>query len=146
MKAEGKNYAVQSGALGHVEGGDGLGYVLVTSRRSRRWIFPKGGVSAGESPASAAARELKEEAGVIGEARAEPIGSYTSLKLTDKGFVTIKVVLYPVRVHRILANWPEKGLRQRRIVSAAEAAGLVHSPEMAELIAVFERLHRLHKA
>lgn len=132
----------QSAALGYVERPEGLAYVLVTSRRTRRWIFPKGAVSAGESPAAAAARELAEEAGVLGDAAPEPIGVYTALKATPRGFVELQVALYPVRVRKILDRWEEKPQRRRRIVPAEEAAGLIATPEMAELLAAFERLHR----
>lgn len=40
--------------------------VLVVSAKNEReqWIFPKGDVEAGESPAEAAEREVREEAGV----------------------------------------------------------------------------------
>lgn len=133
---------MQAAALGYVERDDGLDLVLVTSRRTRRWIFPKGAVGAGESPSAAAARELMEEAGVIGDAAPGPIGVYTSLKATPRGLASIDVELYPVRVRRIVDTWPEKRLRQRRILPVAEAAVLIATPEMAELIALFARLHR----
>jgi len=133
---------LQAAALGYVEHPDGLSYVLVTSRRTRRWIFPKGAVDPGESPAAAAARELAEEAGVLGDAEPEPIGTYTALKATATGFEPITVSLFPVRVRKILQRWPEKSLRRRRIVPAVEAGGLIATLEMAELLAAFERMHR----
>ena len=43
-------------------------YLLVTSRKSREeWVLPKGHVEPGESPESAALREVEEEAGVAAE-------------------------------------------------------------------------------
>lgn len=145
MGANGANGAAprpQAAALGYVERPEGLAYVLVTSRRTQRWIFPKGTVSAGESPAAAAARELAEEAGVLGDAAADPIGTYRALKATSSGFVELEVSLFPVRVRRILDRWDERLQRRRRIVPAEEAAGLIATPEMAELLVAFERLHR----
>ena len=41
--------------------------LLVTSRYTGEWISPKGGISSGEAPWEAAARECEEEAGVIGD-------------------------------------------------------------------------------
>jgi 8-oxo-dGTP pyrophosphatase MutT (NUDIX family) len=132
----------QAAALGYVEGGRGLRYVLVTSRRTQRWIFPKGAVDAGESAAAAAARELEEEAGALGEARGRPLGQYTSLKLVGDVFVPLKVVLYPVRVRRLLDTWPERGERTRHLAPAGEVCNLLADPGMAELLVAFERAHR----
>lgn len=43
--------------------------LLVTARRNPRiWIFPKGHIEDGETPAEAAVREAREEAGVVGRA------------------------------------------------------------------------------
>ena len=49
--------------------GDRREYLLVTSRRTGRWIFPKGSPLVGEAPAAAALREAAEEAGVDGGRR-----------------------------------------------------------------------------
>jgi 8-oxo-dGTP pyrophosphatase MutT (NUDIX family) len=133
---------IQAAALGYVETAGRLRYVVVTSRRTRRWIFPKGAVDAGESPAAAAARELHEEAGALGTARGRPIGRYTALKLTPEGFVPLLVQLFPVSVRSLLDHWDEKSQRERRLMEAEEAAGMIATHEMAELIVAFERLHR----
>ncbi len=42
-------------------------YLIVSSSDGTHWVLPKGHVEPGESPKDAALRELKEEAGVIGE-------------------------------------------------------------------------------
>ena len=44
----------QVAALAWRQGATGPEYLLVTSRRSGRWIFPKGGVVAGRTPGRAA--------------------------------------------------------------------------------------------
>src|SRR5438034_387680 len=42
-------------------------FLMVTAKRTpSRWIFPKGHIEKGESPADAAMREVAEEAGVAG--------------------------------------------------------------------------------
>ena len=57
------------------KGGD-LEFLLVRTSNGGRWTFPKGGVERGESMSEAAAREAREEAGVTGAVRSEPLGVY----------------------------------------------------------------------
>lgn len=42
-------------------------YLVVSSSDGANWVLPKGHIEPGESPEEAALRELKEEAGVVGE-------------------------------------------------------------------------------
>jgi 8-oxo-dGTP pyrophosphatase MutT (NUDIX family) len=49
-------------------GEDGISILLVSSKKEPgNWIFPKGHVERGETPAEAALRETEEEAGVDGD-------------------------------------------------------------------------------
>ena len=130
---------VQAAALGYVVNEKGPRYLLVTSRRTRRWIFPKGSVNTGETAPAAAARELAEEAGAIGDAVAEPIGRYRTLKLTEKGLVPLEIDLYPVRIRALQPAWPDAAKRERRILPHAEAARLLATPEMVDLLDAFHR-------
>ena len=64
----------QAAALPFVPLETGLQVLLITSRKSGRWILPKGSVKRGEGLPEAAAREAQEEAGVGGEIQPKPIG------------------------------------------------------------------------
>lgn len=58
----------QAGSLVFRTDGKEPRVLLVTARRNpRNWIFPKGHIEKGESPAEAALRETREEAGVLGK-------------------------------------------------------------------------------
>lgn len=46
-------------------------YLIVSSSNGAHWVLPKGHIEPGETPIAAALRELKEEAGAIGEILAE---------------------------------------------------------------------------
>jgi 8-oxo-dGTP pyrophosphatase MutT (NUDIX family) len=59
------------------------------------WIFPKGHVEAGETPEEAAIRELREEAGVVGEVL-QPIGELTF----RSGSEEVRVAYFLVRFLR----------------------------------------------
>ncbi len=86
--------------------------LLITSRRRKRWIVPKGIVEPDLSPSESAVREAWEEAGIEGEVATEPLGMYTYTKWGDVCTVTV----YPMRVEVELASWPEE-FRDREWVS-----------------------------
>lgn len=58
----------QAGAVVYRMARGEAAFLLVRARRTPgQWILPKGHLEAGESPAEAALREAREEAGVIGQ-------------------------------------------------------------------------------
>lgn len=118
-------------------GGD-IEVMLITSRETRRWVIAKGWPITGLEPGASAAQEALEEAGVTGEIWAEPVGAYDYEKRLRSGELQpIEVEVFPLRVLEELDAWPEKGQRERRWFAAAEAAGLVAEPRLAELIREF---------
>lgn len=114
--------------------------LLITSRRRGRWIVPKGWLERGTSPTQSAAREAYEEAGVIGKIHATPLGRYSYLKQRDDGSSDLcDVSLFGLRVRGTLINWPEKGQRQRRWCTLAEASELVDEPQLKQLLKSVEK-------
>jgi 8-oxo-dGTP pyrophosphatase MutT (NUDIX family) len=109
--------------------------LLVTGRRSRRWLVPKGWPMVGRSLADAAAQEALEEAGVSGAVEHRPIGSFKHKKRSLFGTINVEVVVHPLAVHRELRDWPERDERERRWFTLEEAAELVQSEELGQLIA-----------
>ena len=109
-------------------------YLLVTSRRTGRWIFPKGGCDAGESAHDCAAREAREEAGVEGEVTGPAIGFYRDRKVHPMRRKLIEVAMYPLRVSKQLEDWPEKDERQRHWATLEEARKLLTTPGLFELV------------
>ncbi len=128
---------VQYAALPYrVDGEGGLEILLVTSRRSRRWIIPKGWPVKGLRPCDAAAKEAFEEAGVVGTIDDAELGRFSYLKLLEKAHRTVEceVVVFPLHVERQLASWPEAAQRESRWVSANEAATTVSDSGVGPLI------------
>lgn len=116
-----------------------VAFLLITSRRSGRWIFPKGSVIEGKTPWESAQQEALEEGGVEGEIDLTPIGTYRTIK---KGSIARKVVevdLYPMRVTRQNDTWPEQANRQRHWVLLREAKRLLHDPVLADLTTELSR-------
>ncbi len=112
-----------------------LRVLLVTSRETRRWVLPKGWKEKRLAPHALAAKEALEEAGVLGEVERRPIGRYDYLKRGPRDRVTpCSVRVFPLRVVRLLDDWPERRQRQRRWFSPAEAAMAVEEGGLVTLL------------
>ncbi|MGC1503889.1 MAG: NUDIX hydrolase [Sulfitobacter sp.] len=113
--------------------------LVITSRRSKRWIVPKGWPMEGKTPAATAAQEAWEEAGVRGTADETALGVYTYGKTTLVGDeLPCVVMLYPMLVKSLAKKFPESGQRRRKWVSRKEAAKRVAEADLARLILNFE--------
>jgi len=68
----GASAPTHAGGVVFRDDGPGRRYLLVQSSRDpSHWVLPKGHIDPGESPREAALRELREEAGALGEIVAE---------------------------------------------------------------------------
>jgi phosphohistidine phosphatase len=66
----------QSAVIPYRRGPNGLEVLLVTSRKGKHWVLPKGVVEPDLTPAVSAEKEAMEEAGVRGAVDDEPLGTY----------------------------------------------------------------------
>ena len=116
-----------------------LKVLLVTTRGRKRWMIPKGWPIRGLKPHESAAQEAFEEAGLIGYAHAETVGSFQHIKRLGSGRqVRCMVEVFPLRVDHQRPYWPEKGERETRWMSAKKAASLVSEPELKKILLRFE--------
>ena len=114
---------------------DKVQVLVVTSRRTKRWIMPKGWPMEGRTPGGSALQEAWEEAGVRGEVSGGCLGVYSYLKDDE---ITCLTMLYPVKVRSLSGDYPEKGQRRRRWVSRKKAARLVQEEDLGRLILGFD--------
>lgn len=113
--------------------------LVITSRRSKRWIMPKGWPIDGKTPGASAAREAWEEAGVRGRVSEACIGAYSYAKLYgDDEMLSCLAMLYPLKVKSLDHKYPERKQRRRQWVSRKKAAKLVAAPDLARLILDFD--------
>lgn len=126
----------QVGALPYSYVDGRMAVLLVTARRSGRWIFPKGAIEPHLTAWDSAALEAYEEAGVRGEVEETPIGSYRAVAGTG-GAKLIDIDLYPLRVTEQLDIWKEKGQRLRHWVTVREARRLLAHRQLADLVMRF---------
>lgn len=112
--------------------------LLVTGRRSGRWMIPKGWPMAGKSLAESAAQEAFEEAGIKGKVDPQPIGTFRHVKQHLLfGRMEVDILVHPLAVKRELGDWPERGERSRKWFGVEEAAERVDSADLRSLIVAF---------
>ena len=113
-------------------------YLVVSSSDGANWVLPKGHIEAGESPEAAALRELKEEAGVMGEIL-DPL-SVQHFKKADKDvavqyFLVLKVGSTEAAEERTL-RWEDEQAAVRLLTFAEARVALL------EGAAVLRRLEK----
>jgi 8-oxo-dGTP pyrophosphatase MutT (NUDIX family) len=105
--------------------------LLVTSRETGRWIIPKGWPAKGKPPHKSAAREAREEAGVIGKVTRRPVGAFSYKKRLKSGkVVPCEVHVFALKVTRREESWPEKGQRKIKWLPRTKAAKAVRLREL----------------
>tara|TARA_X000001036_G_C20400216_1_gene692448 strand:+ start:233 stop:727 length:495 start_codon:yes stop_codon:yes gene_type:complete len=112
--------------------------LLITSRRSKRWIIPKGWKVQNMNNRKSVALEAWEEAGVQGRVSDRSIGTYYYRKRSSKNyFLTCAVKVFSLEVKASKKKFPELGQRKLKWVTAPEAIDLVGEPELKTVIKNF---------
>ena len=112
-----------------------LRYLIVTSSAGDRWIFPKGVVDPGYTPAETAIAEAFEEAGVRGVLCHEPLHRYPRRKWGQDW----NVLVYALECQEVAEDWTES-YRERRWVTIEEAEPMLTSDLRLALRAVHAAL------
>lgn len=109
--------------------------LMITSRDTGRWVLPKGWPMRGKNLRQAAEQEALEEAGVLGKVSKEPIGVYHYIKrMDDEADIPCEVILYPMKVTKLLRRWPERNERKRKWFSPKGAAKRVDEDDLKEIL------------
>ncbi len=107
--------------------------VLITSKKSERWVIPKGHVEKGLTPAESAAKEAYEKAGLIGVVGHQEAGQYRYIKFGK----LFSVQVYPLFIETMLDEWDEMQDRQRKLVTPSEAIKMLCHEDLKQIIADF---------
>lgn len=125
----------QVAALCCRQGEDGNEILLITSRRKKKWIIPKGWPMGDRSDAQSALQEAYEEAGIVGEVASDPIGSYQTAKRVGDDFQTpVEVYVYVVKVSKQENDYLEAGQRETKWVSVGQALEQLDNPNLVYLL------------
>ena len=122
-------FYTQSAVIPYQERGGGVEVLMITSRKRKRWVMPKGVKEPDLSPQESAAKEALEEAGIQGAVSKVPIGTYQY----DKWGGTCTVDVYAMQVKTVLDEW-EESFRDREWVSLNEAVRRVSEPELKRIV------------
>ena len=111
--------------------------MLITSKGTRRWVLPKGGIKPSRKPYESAADEAFEEAGITGRISRNCIGVYGYQKSNKKHGAYCTVRVYPMKVTAVLPDWPERKERRREWVAFEVAASRVREKGLKKIIRSF---------
>ena len=109
--------------------------MLITSRETRRWIFPKGWPISGKAGPDTAAIEAFEEAGVEGIMAPQPLGNYRYNKYMRGSSLPCEVTVFLMLFRAQRSDWPERLQRTTRWFSCSQATERVEEKGLAALIA-----------
>ncbi|MBU2358404.1 MAG: NUDIX hydrolase [Alphaproteobacteria bacterium] len=111
---------------------------LITSRRTKRWIVPKGWPMHKQTPAEAAATEAWEEAGLTGRPVDRCLGVYSYVKPLSKRTTPVVVMVYPLEVMEVSSDWPERRERRRKWFPLQAAASKLAEPALRRIVEHFD--------
>ena len=138
-KAHKRGKNIQFAALAFRIHSDKPEVLLITSRGTRQWLIPKGWPMIGLKPHKTAAQEAWEEAGVIGRASKQALGSYRYRKQRGpKRGQSVRVLVFPLQVQSLTRGYPEAGQRQRKWLSPKKAAKRIQHPDIADIVRRFD--------
>jgi 8-oxo-dGTP pyrophosphatase MutT (NUDIX family) len=113
-------------------------FLMITSRRSANWVFPKGSAIKGLSSWEIAAQETWEEAGVRGEIGHRPVGYYMHPGNSGTSGV-FKIKLFSLHVTEQLDEWPEAHQRFRHWALLPQTRRLLASRQAASIATALSR-------
>lgn len=134
-----RSVRTQFGALCYRTSRGKVEILLVTSRGTGRWILPKGWPMDGTTPAASAQIEAYEEAGALGKVKNTCLGIYSYSKgFKEKDSLPCVVAIFPMKVKKLLKDYPECFERKRKWFSQSKAADKVTERELAQIIRNFD--------
>jgi len=125
----------QSAVIPYRFSGDNVEVLIITTRKKKKWIFPKGIIEHGLSAKESAKKEAAEEAGVNGEVLPQEIGEYNYKKWGG----TCKVKVFSLKVANIQDKW-EENFRERKWIQIPKAKNYIFNENLIKILYDFDKL------
>ncbi|MFG0253764.1 MAG: NUDIX hydrolase [Rhodopirellula sp. JB053] len=107
-----------------------LEVVLVTTRRRKYWIFPKGQTEKHKTASEVAQLEAFEEAGVTGNVKKSNNKKFR----IRRGGRKVEMRVFPMKLDEVLPKWPEDDERERVVVSVEEALKMIKGKSLRKCV------------
>ncbi len=130
-----EHFFIQSGVIPFRMIRGKIEVLLITSRKKRKWIFPKGVVEAEIGKKASAEKEALEEAGVVGKIVGDSVGEF----LNEKWDGMCRVVIYPMEVMKTVKHWEEESFRNRKWFTLDEALESIYNKELKRILRQFKK-------
>ena len=127
----------QSGVIAYGDHEGELSVILVTSKDGRRWVLPKGHIEPHLSANESAEKEAFEEGGIEGVVSKVAMGFYDYFKQSNKNSTIYRVSLFPMKILRLLNDWPEAKFRTRQWMTIQQAIDSVKEKDAQLLLEKF---------
>jgi 8-oxo-dGTP pyrophosphatase MutT (NUDIX family) len=128
----------QAGALCYRVQNGKVQYLLITTRRSGKWMTPKGNMMSGKPAHKVAEIEAFEEAGALGKIKNDCVGEFVYTSKSRKSRGPTLIALYPLKVKMTLDKFPERKQRRRKWFSRKKAISMVKNKELAQILGAFD--------
>ncbi len=111
--------------------------LIITSRKKKHWIIPKGIIEKNLSSLESAQKEALEEAGVIGNGNESIIGKYKYKKWGGK----CKVTVFSMEVKSYSDIWVED-FRERKWIGYEKVDKYINNKKLLKIINKFFKLQK----
>ena len=106
--------------------------LLITTRKKKKWIIPKGIIEENLTPLQSAEKEALEEAGIKGLVKNKAIGKYKYSKWGG----TCKVKVFAMEVNEVLDIW-EEDFRDRKWIPLNQVKNEISDEKLTKIIESF---------
>lgn len=134
MKAKPNYWYNQSAVIPFRYNNNKIELLIISTRKNKKWIFPKGIIEENLTEREAAEKEALEEAGITGKLLPESVGEYKYKKWGGK----CKVKVFAMRVAKILDVWDED-FRKRKWVDLSNIDNYINDSKLKKIYENFLR-------
>ena len=135
MKNKPKYWYKQSAVIPYKKNGNKIEVLLVTTRKKKKWIIPKGIIEENLTARESAIKEAYEEAGIKGNLLPHKLGKYSYRKWGGK----CKVKVYGMEVTSLSEFW-EENFRERKWVSFSNIQNYIKNEKIIAITTTLKEI------